>query len=313
MLAGEWILDSIHRLWPYICGLILLFPLGYKNARQRSSLNIFGNHSLRCVKLGPVRANGRFPLAPLRSIAPTGRSLCDDSIVNINDMTGIFISYRQEDTKAWALLLHKELAEVFGKRVFLDKHTLKLGNWRKQIDAALDQSRVVLVVIGRRWLTVTDETGLLRLNHPDDVHRQEIAKALSRKEVTVIPIRVDGVAMPRAEDLPADIRSLSDQQSRELSDTSGRRELDMQLLIEDIRRITGLEGRRKERMSLTALLRTTVAVSALTLAVWVFFWVTPPSQPLNSSETTVVVGVCMAVVLAAKRIWGRLHKDKEEK
>src|SRR4030095_3255315 len=101
-----------------------------------------------------------------------------------------------------------------------------------------------------------------------------------RKEVTVIPVRVDGVAMPRAEDLPTDIRSLSDQQSRELSDTSGRRELDMQLLIEDIRRITGLEGNRKERMSLLAGLRallfTTVWIATLTLAISMFFYIAPP-------------------------------------
>jgi TIR domain len=128
--------------------------------------------------------------------------------------------------------LRKKLGEVFGdESVFLDKDTLHAGNWRAQIHAALNQCRVVLVVIGRHWLTITDETGLRRLNHADDVHRQEIALALSRKEVTVIPVRVDGVAMPRAEDLPTDIRSLGEQQSRELSDTSGRRELDMQLLI----------------------------------------------------------------------------------
>jgi hypothetical protein len=228
-------------------------------------------------------------------------------------MTGIFISYRQEDAKPWALLLRKELAEVFGdESVFLDKDTLHAGNWRAQIHAALNQCRVVLVVIGRHWLTITDETGLRRLNHADDVHRQEIALALSRKEVTVIPVRVDGVAMPRAEDLPTDIRSLGEQQSRELSDTSGRRELDMQLLIEDIRRITGLEGKRKERMSLTALLRTTLAVSALTLAVSVFFYVTPPWEPLTPAETTVVVGACTVVVLSVKWVWARLHKGNVE-
>jgi hypothetical protein len=227
-------------------------------------------------------------------------------------MTGIFISYRQEDAKPWALLLRKELAEVFGDEwVFLDKETLHAGNWRAQIQAALNQCRVVLVVIGRQWLTITDETGLRRLDRPDDVHRQEIALALARKEVTVIPVRVDGVAIPRAEDLPTDIRSLNDQQSRELSDTSGRRELDMQLLIEDIRRITGLEGKRKERKSLKAglkaLLRTTVAIAALTLAVSVFFYVTPPEEPLTPKETIVVVGASTVVVLGAKRIWARLH------
>jgi TIR domain len=233
-------------------------------------------------------------------------------------MTGIFISYRQEDAKPWALLLRKELAEVFGdKWVFLDKDTLQAGNWRAQIHAALNQCSVVLVVIGRHWLTITDETGLRRLSHSDDVHRQEIVLALSRKEVTVIPVRVDGVAMPRAEDLPTDIRSLSDQQSRELSDTSGRRELDMQLLIEDIRRITGLEGKRKERTSLLAglkaLLLTAVAIAALTLAVSVFFYITPPREPLTPAEISVVLGASTAVVLAAKRIWARLHKGKEGK
>src|SRR5262245_56723740 len=144
-------------------------------------------------------------------------------------MTGIFISYRKEDAQPWALLLRKELAETFGEdRIFLDRDTLHAGNWREQISEALDQSSVVLVVIGRQWLTITDGSGLPRLNRSDDVHRREIALALSRKEVTVIPVRVDGVPMPRAEDLPTDIRSLSDQQSREFSDSSARRAVDMQ-------------------------------------------------------------------------------------
>jgi hypothetical protein len=233
-------------------------------------------------------------------------------------MTGIFISYRQEDGKPWALLLRKELADVFGdKWVFLDKDTLQAGNWRAQIQAALNQCRVVLVVIGRHWLTITDETGRPRLNRSDDVHRQEIALALSRKEVTVIPVRVDGVAMPRAEDLPPDIQSLSDQQSRELSDTSARRELDMQLLIEDIRRITGLEAKGKKQTSFLAgpkpLLPTTVAIAALTLLVWVFFFIATPSKPLMPLETTAVVGASTAIVLVAKWIWARLHKGREGK
>ena len=123
--------------------------------------------------------------------------------------------------------------------------------------------------------------------------------------------------MPRPEDLPTDIRSLSDQQSRELSDTSGRRELDMQLLIEDIRRITGLEGKRKEQTSLKAgfkaFVLTLVWIAALTLAGSVFFYVAPPREPLTPAETTVVLGASTLVVLAARRIWARLHKGKEGK
>ena len=161
------------------------------------------------------------------------------------DATEIFIGYRQEDSKPWAVLLCKELEDAFGKNlVFLDKDTLHAGNWRTQIQEALNQCRVVLVVIGRQWLTIKDESGLRRLDRPNDVHREEIAFALSRKDVTVIPIRVDGVAMPQAGDLPADIRLLADQQSRELSDSSARRAVDIQQLIEDIQRITGLRDNR---------------------------------------------------------------------
>lgn len=239
----------------------------------------------------------------------------------LNHMTGIFISYRQEDTKPWALLLRKELAEVFGdERVFLDKDTLHAGNWRAQIHEALNQCRVVLIVIGRHWLTITDETGLRRLNRSDDVHRQEIALALSHKEVTVIPVRVDGVAMPRAEDLPNDIRSLSDQQSWELSDSSSRREVDMQLLIEDIRRITGLKGKRKDKLlerssklaGLKASLRIILAIVVLSFAVWLFFHFIPPAEPLTPAEATVVVGVCAVVVLSARGLWTRLHKRRKD-
>jgi hypothetical protein len=160
------------------------------------------------------------------------------------DLTGIFISYREDDAKPWALLLRDELAEVFGEEhIFLDKDTLHAGSWRDQIRAALDQCRVVLVVMGRRWLDITDDRGQRRLDRADDVHRQEIALALVRPEVTVIPVRVDGAPIPRPQELPEDIRALADQQSRELSDNRARREVDLKFLIEDIGRATGLRVR----------------------------------------------------------------------
>ena len=158
-------------------------------------------------------------------------------------MTGIFISYRQDDAKPWALLLRDELAEVFGdEHLFLDKDTLRAGNWREQIREALDGCRVVLVVMGRRWLTIMDENGQRRLDRADDVHRQEVVLALSR--------RCHGDPGPRRrgtdahhEDLPEDIRSITDQQSHELSDSRARRELDLKLLVADIERATGLKAR----------------------------------------------------------------------
>lgn len=161
-------------------------------------------------------------------------------------MRGIFISYRQDDAKPWALLLRDELADAFGEEhVFLDKDTLHAGSWREQIQQSLDRCNAVLVVMGRRWLTITDARGERRLDNPDDVHRQEIAAALSRKDVTVIPVRVDGAPMPRPEELPDDIRCLTAQQSREMSDSSAHREVDVKVLVTDIERTTGLVAKQR--------------------------------------------------------------------
>src|SRR5262245_6714957 len=131
-------------------------------------------------------------------------------------MNGIFISYRQDDAKTWALLRRNELVGAFGDgHVFLDKDTLRAGNWREQIQEALAGCRVVLVVMGHLWLTITDEDGQRRLDRADDVHRQEIALALSRNHVRVIRVRVDGGPMHHDKDLSKDIRGLVEHQCNE--------------------------------------------------------------------------------------------------
>ena len=153
-------------------------------------------------------------------------------------MTGIFISYRERDSKAWALSLRDRLVEEFGEdRVFLDKDTLKAGKWKDQIERALGDCNIVLVVIGRGWLGAQDEEGHKRLMSDDDVHRREIALALARPEVTVIPVVVDGATMPKPDELPENIRDLIQQQSRSISDNAAHRKVDLDALSADIRRV----------------------------------------------------------------------------
>jgi hypothetical protein len=160
-------------------------------------------------------------------------------------MAGIFISYRQADAKAWAIGLRDDLANTFGDdQVFLDKDTLHAGNWRAQIERALDRCNVVLIVIGPRWLTIADEHHRPRLSLPDDVHRQEVALALSHQETTVIPVLVDDAAMPRAEQLPEDLRGLCDQQAYKVGDTKARRKADLEVLVHSIQAVGGLTPRR---------------------------------------------------------------------
>jgi hypothetical protein len=159
-------------------------------------------------------------------------------------MAGIFISYRQADTKAWAIGLRDELAKAFGDdKVFLDKDALGPGNWRDQLRRALKQCSVVLVVIGKQWLTIADEQQRPRISLPDDVHRQEIALALSHKGVTVIPVLVDDAAMPKPEQFPEDICALTNQQAFKIGDTKGRRKADVEVLVNGIEAVGGLARR----------------------------------------------------------------------
>lgn len=158
-------------------------------------------------------------------------------------MAGVFISYRQSDSKAWALLLRDDLVEVFGlDAIFLDRDTLHAGSWREQIQQGLAQCNVMLLVIGRQWSTAADAQGR-RLDQADDVHRREIAFALGRADMTVIPVLVDDAPMPAAGELPGEVRGLAERQARRLSDLAARREVDIRALVSDIERVSGLRRR----------------------------------------------------------------------
>jgi hypothetical protein len=64
-----------------------------------------------------------------------------------------------------------------------------------------------LAVIGPNWLDVKDESGVRRLDNPDDFVTIEIAAALAR-DIRVIPVLVDNARMPKADKLPESIRPL---------------------------------------------------------------------------------------------------------
>ena len=154
----------------------------------------------------------------------------------------VFISYRKDDTRLSAVMLYNDLVKEFGKGdVFLDSELLGAGSWRRQIPSALARCRVVLVVIGRQWLAILKK----RQSDPKkakDVHREEIALALSLNDITVMPVQVDNTEVIDGRELPDDIRALTDQQSFELADSGARREADLQKLIHEIR--TALERPR---------------------------------------------------------------------
>jgi hypothetical protein len=129
----------------------------------------------------------------------------------------IFISYRRRDFAAApvAELLYKALKSRFGgKQVFMDMGSLEGGDlFREDIAAALASCRALLAVIGPQWLNAADEQGRRRLDDPDDMVRSEISTALKRG-VLVIPVLVQDASLPREDELPDDLKPLSQHEAK---------------------------------------------------------------------------------------------------
>jgi hypothetical protein len=84
------------------------------------------------------------------------------------------------------------------------------------IEESVAACDVLIAVIGRRWLSASDEEGRRRLDNPEDFARIEIATAL-RREIRVIP--VEGAMMPRSTELPDDLKPLVRRNALRVSDT----------------------------------------------------------------------------------------------
>ena len=159
-------------------------------------------------------------------------------------MASIFLSYRRADTGGYAGRLADSLERHFGKgSVFQDVETIVPGsNFMQTIDAAIARCDVLAVLIGDTWLAERNANGGMRLNDPDDFVRLEVAAGL-RAKTHVIPVLVEGTAMPTETDLPADLKPLARIQALELSDT--RWEYDVQRLAQVVRTLTGVKSPHK--------------------------------------------------------------------
>lgn len=122
-------------------------------------------------------------------------------------MPGIFISYRREDAQGEARHLADDLKQHFPGQIFMDVTGIEPGrDFRKVIDGAVSTCDVLIVVIGRDWLTTADAQGQRRLDNPKDFVRLETGGALAR-EIPVIPVLVQGASMPASEQLPPNLEA----------------------------------------------------------------------------------------------------------
>ena len=135
-------------------------------------------------------------------------------------MTRLFISYRRKDSSGYAQTLHEDLLQAFpAVEVFRDLESIAAGeDFVDAIERELDRCSVVLVLIGPHWLSMTGAQGKRRLDNPNDPVHMEIARALARPGVRVIPVLVGGSSMPDAADLPEDLAALGRRNAHEMTD-----------------------------------------------------------------------------------------------
>jgi hypothetical protein len=126
----------------------------------------------------------------------------------------IFISYRRDDSAGFARAIGDALAQRLGAdKVFIDVDDIGAGQaFDRAIADAVGSARVLLVLIGRRWLEIPVGSARPRLEEPDDFVRHEISTGLARG-LQVIPLLVDGAPMPAEADLPEPIRPLARRQA----------------------------------------------------------------------------------------------------
>ena len=126
------------------------------------------------------------------------------------------------------------LVETFRpEQVFKDVDNIEPGeDFVERITTAVGSCDVLLVLIGERWLTITDESGQRRLDNPEDYVRLEIETALNRK-IRVIPILVDNAQMPHASELPPALASLVRRNAVEINPST----FDTKRLIATVRKV----------------------------------------------------------------------------
>ena len=138
-------------------------------------------------------------------------------------MQRVFISYRRQDSAAYAGRLYDAMVARFGEHnVFMDLDLAPGVDFVERITEAVSACQILIEVIGPTWATVKDDEGRIRIADPEDFVRLELEIALKRPEVTVIPVLVSGAQIPDRRDLPPELGPIARRNALELSDKRWR-------------------------------------------------------------------------------------------
>jgi hypothetical protein len=123
-------------------------------------------------------------------------------------MSHITVSYRRADSEAITGRIFDRLALHYGKEsVFRDIDNIPPGiDFRKFINDALQETDVLLVVIGPRWLG--SRGGQARIGDESDPVRIEIETAIGRS-IPIIPLLIANTRMPNTSQLPETLNAFA--------------------------------------------------------------------------------------------------------
>ena len=157
-------------------------------------------------------------------------------------MNNIFLSYRRSDSEYATARIHDHLDMYFGERVtFRDVDGMYPGeHFPTRLENHLNNCQIAVIVIGSDWVTARDASGHRRLDDTEDFVRVEVRRLLERR-TPVVPVLVGNAGMPRAQDLPEDLRPLAFVHALALPPSSAFRSA-MQELVRQISLITGLHA-----------------------------------------------------------------------
>lgn len=182
----------------------------------------------------------------------------------------IFISYRRDDAAGYARAINDELVRSFGaERVFIDVDDINAGQpFSEILQRSVGDSAVLLALIGKRWRGERDGAAP-RIFEAGDFVRQEVAAGLA-KGLRVIPVLLDGAAMPDAAQLPSDLSALAGRNALELDNT--RFAADMAHLMREVRGALGEEAAAPAFAARTAPRTTWWIGAAVTFAAIAALW-----------------------------------------
>lgn len=218
-------------------------------------------------------------------------------------MAGIFLNYRREDSFGYAGRVYDKLSQNFDRsQIFMDVDTLNPGApYVDDIHNAINSCVAMITLIGPKWLSVTDKHDARRIDDPKDLVHQEIASALNRN-ILVIPLLLPGASMPTADELPNDLQKLALRNAVSLSEPNFHPEMEKVIMTikNEIKGDFSKTLKFNQLAILKGIFSSALLVLILSFSIAVFFYITPPREPLTVAETSAVIGASATMVVVVK-------------